>query len=150
MLYAVLLMPTVILILCLSIDVAQMQMQRLRLRYAVEMATVSGASSIDTAYYRANGRLQLDPGVAMMVTRAYLMRNLEPALGTNQAESVAADAEITVTNIVPGLDPYSGQRLDRPSVSVRIRAPYRLSLLGFLGTLGSGRLTASGTGAIRQ
>ncbi|GAC1481831.1 MAG: hypothetical protein PVSMB9_07280 [Candidatus Dormibacteria bacterium] len=148
-LYVVLLMPTLILILSLTIDLGQLQMERLRLRYAVDLAAVSGASSVDAVYYSQTGRLRLDRGAALATTRAYLDANLTAALGSRQAANVAGAADITVINDIPGVDPYTGTRLDRPSVCARIHVRYRLSLIGFLGRLGLGSLNVASTAEIR-
>jgi hypothetical protein len=147
-LYAVLLMPTLILVFSLTVDMAQLQMQRLRLRYAVDMATVSGASSVDGAYYSQTGRLRLDRA-ALAETRLYLDRNLVQSLGSRQAAIVADAADIAVVDEVPGIDPYTGMRLDRPAVCARIRVPYRLSLLGFVGGAATGHLTLAANAEIR-
>jgi len=141
-------MPTLILVLSLTVDVAQLQMHRLRLRYAVETATLSGASSVDTSYYSQSGRLRLDPPSASTTTRAYLERNLAPFLGTSQATILADAADIRVINDIPNVDPYTGTRLTRPSICARIGVPYRMSLLGFIGPVGSGRLNVTATAAI--
>ena len=47
----VLLMPTLILIFALTVEVAELQMQRLRLGYAVDLATVSAATAVDTVLH---------------------------------------------------------------------------------------------------
>lgn len=148
-LYVVLLMPTLILVFALTVEVAQLQMQRLRLGYAVDLATVSAATAVDAGYYAQTGRLRLDHDAAVAVTRAYLDQNLTASLGPSQAALVAAAADITVINQTPGADPYTGARLDRPSVSARIHVPYRLTLLGFVGSVGAGRLTLAAHAEIR-
>jgi len=148
-LYVVLFIPTLMLILSLTVDVAQLQMQRVRLRYAVDLATLSGASSVDKPYYSQSARLRLDPNVALSTTRAYLASNLTEPLGSNQATAVAEAAEITVVNETPGIDPFTGMRLDRPSICARIRVPYRLDLLGFVGAIGTGQMTLASNAQIR-
>jgi hypothetical protein len=69
-------MPTLILIFALAVDMAGLQMQKLRLRYAVDLATVTAATSVDAPYYSRTGRLQLDPSSAAATAREYLDRNL--------------------------------------------------------------------------
>ena len=133
LLYAVLLMPTLMLILALAVDVAGLQMQQLRLRYAVDLATVAAATVVDTTSYSRTGRLQLDPVAAATTTREYLLRNLAPMSNAEQAVAVAASADIAVINQLPTVDPYTGRPLDRPAVCARIREPYRMSLLGWIG-----------------
>lgn len=148
-LYVVLLMPTLILVLSLSIDIGLLQMHRLRLAYAADMATLSGASVVDTSYYRQAGVLRLDPGPARTVTRFYLERNLVQSLGSVQAKVVADAADISVVNDTPSSDPYTGRRLTRPSICARIRVPYRLSLVAFVGSLGTGRMSVAASAELR-
>src|SRR5207245_11557424 len=75
-LYAVLLMPTLILILALAVDMAGLQMQKLRLRYAVDLATVTATTLVDAPYYSRTGRLQLEPASATATVRESLVPNL--------------------------------------------------------------------------
>jgi hypothetical protein len=132
-LYAVLLMPTLILVFALAVDLASLQMQKLRLRYAVDLATVTAATAVDEGYYSQTGRLQLDPVIATATTREFLMRNLTGMPGILAPAQVAARADITVVNRTPAADPYTHARLDRPAVCARIRVPYRFALLGLIG-----------------
>jgi hypothetical protein len=132
-LYAVLLMPTLILIFALAVDMAGLQMQKLRLRYAVDLATVTAATAVDAPYYSRTGRLQLDPSSAAAITREYLDRNLAGLPDITSPEDIAAAAEIRVVNQTPAIDPYTGGHLDRPAICLRIRAPYRFMLLGWIG-----------------
>ena len=147
-LYVILLMPAVLLILCMTVEVGQLQFQRLRLRNATDLATLSGATSVDRTYYAGTGLLRLDPALAVATTRDYLKRNLLEALGAEQAAAVADAAEIAVVN-VPGKDPFTGVLLDRPSVSTRIKVRYRLSLLAFVGTVWQGTMSLASTSQIR-
>jgi uncharacterized membrane protein len=149
-LYVILLMPAVLIILSLTVDVGQLQFQRLRLRHALDLATLSGAASVDQTYYARTGQLRLDPEVAMTMTRNYLQRNLVESLGERQAAYIADTAELAVVNVTPASDPFTGIRLDRPSVSARIRVPFRLSLIGFLGGLGRGSMNLTGSAQIRS
>ena len=149
-LYVILLMPAMLVILSLTVDIGQLQFQRLRLRNALDLATLSGAASVDRSYYAETGRLRLDPGVAIVTTRSYLQRNLVEALGEQQATYVADAAQISIVNVTPGIDPFSGMRLDRPSIAARIRVPYRLSLIGFIGGLGRGSISLASTAQIRS
>jgi hypothetical protein len=126
-------MPTLILILALAADMAGLQMQKLRLRYAVDLATVTAATRVDTTYYTQTGRLQLDPAAAMATAREYLVRNLSGMPGVALPGEVAAAADISIVNRTPAVDPYTGGRLDRPAICARIRVPYRFMLLGWIG-----------------
>ena len=132
-LYAVLLMPTLILVLALAVDLASLQMQKLRLRYAVDLATVTAATAVDEPYYSQTGRLRLDPALATATTRDFLLRNLTGMPGVPEPAQVAAAADITVINQTPAADPYTRALLDRPAVCARIRVPYRFFLLGWIG-----------------
>lgn len=132
-LYAVLLMPTLILVFAFAVDIASLQMQQLRLRYAVDLATVTAATAVDEQYYTQTGRLRLDPALATSTTRDFLMRNLAGMPGIQEPAQVAAAADITVVNQTPAADPYTRALLDRPAVCARIRVPYRFFLLGWIG-----------------
>jgi Flp pilus assembly protein TadG len=132
-LYAVLLMPTLILILALAVDIAGLQMQKLRLRYAVDLATVTAATQVDAPHYSQTGRLQLDPEAATATAREYLVRNLAGMRDVAAPLAIAAAADITVVNRTPAIDPYTGGHLDRPAICARIRVPYRFMLLGWVG-----------------
>ena len=132
-LYAVLLMPTLILVFALAVDMASLQMQKLRLRYAVDLATVTAATAVDDRYYSQTGRLRLDPALATLTTRDFLTRNLTGMPGIAAPAQVASAADITVVNQTPAADPYTRALLDRPAVCARIRVPYRFLLLGWIG-----------------
>lgn len=132
-LYAVLLMPTLILILALAVDMAGLQMQKLRLRYAVDLATVTSATLVDASYYSRTGRLQLDPATATATAREYLGRNLAGMPDIEAPRVIAATADISIVNHTPAIDPYTGGHLDRPAICARIRVPYRFMLLGWVG-----------------
>ena len=149
-LYVILLMPTLLVILSLTVDIGQLQFQRLRLRNALDLATLSGAASVDRSYYAQTGRFRLDPGIAIVTTRSYLQRNLVPALGEQEATYVADAAQISVVNVTPASDPFTGMRLDRPSIAARIRVPYRLGLIGFIGGIGRGSISLASNAQIRS
>ncbi len=132
-LYAIVLMPTLILILALAADMAGLQMQKLRLRYAVDLATVTAATRVDAPYYTQTGQLQLDPVAATATAREYLVRNLTGMPNVAAPLATAAAADISVVNRTPAIDPYTGGHLDRPAICARIRVPYRFMLLGWIG-----------------
>ena len=146
--YSVLLMPILILVFALAVDIGSLQMQKLRLRYAVDLATVTAATDVNTAFYSRTGRLELDVNTATSTARAYLLRNLMGLSDTPDPAAIAAAADITVVNRVPAVDPYTGMRLDRPAVCARIRVPYRFDLLGWIG-LRSVDLTVAANAEIR-
>lgn len=132
-LYAVLLMPTLILIFALAVDMAGLQMQKLRLRYAVDLATVTAATLVDAPFYSGTGRLQLDPLTATATAREYLVRNLAGMPEIEAPAAIAAAADITIVNRTPAIDPYTGGHLDRPAICARIKVPHRFMLLGWVG-----------------
>jgi len=154
MLYAVLLLPTLMLIFGMAIDIGMLQMQQLRLRWAVDMATVDAATVVDAATYTRTGRIQLDPALAPAIARQYLYLNLarlgSAVGGDSGADAIARNADITVVNQVPARDPFSGVWLDRPAICARIRAPYRMSLLPWLAGLAANQLTISSSAEVKR
>ena len=132
-LYAVLLMPTLFLVLALAIDIAALQLDKLRLRYALDLAMVTAATAVDRNTYSQTGRLRLDPNVATTIARDYLLQNLSGLPDTPNPERIVAAADIAVVNQVPARDPYSGMLLDRPAICARIRVTHRFDLLGWVG-----------------
>lgn len=148
MLYAVLLMPILILVFALAVDLGTLQMDKLRLRYALDLATVAAATEVDTAVYARTGRLQLDATGATATAREYLVRNLSGLPDSPNPGAIALAADIAVVNRVPAPDPYTGMRLDRPAVCARIRVPHRFDLLNWIG-LHSIDLTVSADAEIR-
>jgi len=148
-LYAVLLMPTLMLIFALAIDVAGLQMQTLRLRYAVDLATVAGANVVDRAFYTQTGRLRIDQIGATATTREYLLRNLSGIPDVDNMSAVASSADVAVVNRTPAADPFTGTRLDHPAVCARIRVPYRFSLLVWIG-IRQAMLTVTASAEIRS
>jgi hypothetical protein len=132
-LYAVLLMPTLILIFALAVDMAGFQLQKLRLRYAVDLATVTAATMVDESYYSRTGRLQLSPNAAEATAREYLVRNLAGMPDITSPAAIAGAADIIIVNRTPAIDPYTGGQLDRPAICARIRTTHRFMLLGWVG-----------------
>lgn len=147
-LYAVLLMPTLFLVLALAIDIAGLQLDKLRLRYALDLATVTAATAVDRNTYTQTGQLRLDPNAATTITREYLLQNLTGLPDMPNPEQIVAAADIAVVNQVPARDPYSGMLLDRPAISARIRVPHRFNLLGWVG-MHAVNLSISATSEIR-
>lgn len=148
-LYAVLLMPMLFLVLALAIDIGTLQLERLRLHYAVDVAAVTAASSVDSAVYRRSGQLQLDDPAATASVREYLSRNLALLPDTPDPETIASDARIAIVNQVPARDPFTGMPLERPSVCVQITVSHQFAILGWIG-LRSSRLTVDGEAELRR
>jgi len=154
MLYAVLLLPTLMLSFGMAIDIGMLQMQQLRLRWAVDMATVDAATAVDAASYTRTGQIQLDPALAPAIARQYLYLNLT-RLGSSVggdlgADAIARSADIIVINQVPAIDPFSGGLLDRPAISARIHAPYRMNLLPWIVGMGASQLTISSNAEVKR
>lgn len=148
-LYAVLLMPTLFLVFGLAIDMAGLQFETLRLRYALDLATVTAATSVDGNFYSQTGRLRLDPAAATVTAREFLLRNLEHLPDVANPPAVVSSADIAIVNQVPAVDPYSGALLDRPTVTARIRVSHRFSLLGWIG-ISNASITVSANSQIRR
>jgi Putative Flp pilus-assembly TadE/G-like len=147
-LYAVLLMPTLFLIVALAVEVATLELERLRLNYALDLATVTAANAVDPVSYSQTGQLRLNPVAATALTREYLLRNLSGMTDTPHPEEIAAAADITVVNQVPSRDPYRGLLLDRPAVCARIHVLHHFLLLGWIG-MNAVELTLSADAEIR-
>jgi uncharacterized membrane protein len=152
-LYAILLMPMLLMVLSLVADVGSLQVERVRLRWAGDMALVDAVTEIDPAQYARTGEIRLDPA-AESVYRAYLVANLESARSVMAdaatPESVAAAAEVAVVNGVPATNPFNGHRLDRPAVCARFRVPLKTGLLRLAGLRSSQTLTIAGDAEIRS
>ncbi len=151
-LYAILLMPILMMVLALVADVGSLQVQSIRLRWAQDMALVDAVTEIDAQHYSATGQLRIAPS-AVSVYQQYLEANLESMktnLGNGETpRSIAEHAEIVVVNDVPGTDPFSHHRLDRPAICARLRAPIKTSLLRLAGLESAQTLTVPGTAQIR-
>lgn len=121
----------------LVVDVGSIQMQKLRLRWALNLATVGAAASIDPLHYNLTGRVRLDAPRATAVAREYIYRNLVlmgPSVGGESgARAIAEKAEVSVINQTPARDPFTGARLDRPAVSARLQVRYQTGMLHWLG-----------------
>ena len=148
-LYAVILMPTLFLIFALAIDLGALELERLRLHYALDLATLTAATSADATFYSQTGQLRLDPQQSAAVTREYLIRNVTSLSEIGSPDQVAREAEITVLNQVPAKDPYSGALLGRPAICARIKTPYRFNLLTWVG-LRTVSITVTSSSEIRR
>jgi uncharacterized membrane protein len=152
-LYAILLMPMLLMVLSLVADVGSLQVERVRFRWASDMALVDAVTEVDPALYARTGEIRLDPG-ADAVYRSYLVANLDSARAVMAdgatPESVAAAAEVAVVNTVPANNPFNGHRLDRPAVCARFRVPLKTGLLSLAGLRSSQTLTIAGDAEIRS
>ncbi|HEY9287758.1 MAG TPA: hypothetical protein VIT43_07025 [Candidatus Dormibacteraeota bacterium] len=132
-LYAVLCFPVLLLIFAFAIDLGLLQLDNLRLRYALSLATVTAATSVDQTFYSTTGHLRLDPATAIPAARRSLYENLAGLQEAIDANTLAANAEITIINQVPARDPFTGSILDRPAICARLRVPHRFAMLGWIG-----------------
>lgn len=152
-LYAILLMPILLMVLSLVADVGSLQVESVRLRWANDIALVDAVTEVDSVHYAATGEVQVDPG-AEAVYRRYLVLNLEPMRGLMAGgvtpESVAASADIAVVNGVPAINPYNGDRLGRPAVCARVRVPIQTGLLSLAGLKSTQTVTATGDAEVRN
>lgn len=151
-LYAILLMPVLLMVLSLVADVGSLQVDKVRLRWAQDLALVDAVTEFDRAHYLATGQIKLDPAAAD-VYRTYLALNLEPLRGVlgdgATPQSIAEGAEVAVVNTVPGTDPFTGRPLDRPAICARLKAPIRTSLLRLAGLNSVQSLTVTGNAEIK-
>jgi len=151
-LYAILLMPMLLMVVSLVADVGSLQVEAVRLRWADDMALVDAVTEVDAADYAATGVVQLDPA-AQPVYRSYLVANLAPLRGVMAdgatPESVAENAEVAVINNIPATNPFNGHRLDRPAVCARLRVPINTGLLSLSGLPSVQTLTVTGDAEIR-
>ncbi|NJD27895.1 MAG: hypothetical protein FIA92_06315 [Chloroflexi bacterium] len=148
--YAVLLFPLLMLVLALVLAVGTLEGMRTRLRAQVDMAALTATQALDVASLAAGGEPRLEPDAAELLAREYLARNLEASsslLGASPAE-IAAGAVISVSNDA-GVDPITGVSNTAPTVSIRIEAPVRVSLLGLAGLGPVVTLTIAGSAAAR-
>jgi hypothetical protein len=129
----VLTFPVLLLIFAFAIDLGLLQLDNLRLRYALSLSTVTAATNVDEAFYSATGKLRLDPATAIPAARRSLDENLAGLPVPIDPSRLAADAEFTIVNQVPGRDPFSGSILDRPAICARLRVPHRFTMLGWIG-----------------
>jgi hypothetical protein len=150
-LYAIVLMPVLLLTLALVADIGSLQVERTRLKAAQDMALVDAVTEVDPAHYAATGRLRVDAGAAD-VYRQYLAANLEAmrdVFGGATPQSVAAEADVIVINAVPAVSPCTGRQLTRPGICARLRAPLRSGLLHLAGLDPVQVMTVAGDAEIR-
>ncbi|MDP9326075.1 MAG: pilus assembly protein TadG-related protein [Candidatus Dormibacteraeota bacterium] len=150
-LYAIMLMPTLLMAMSLVADVGSLQVHRVQLSWANDMALVDAVTEVDPAFYADTGRLRLDPA-AITIFRQYLALNLEPLrnqMAGTTPSSVAEGAEVVIVNSTPATNPFSGHLLDRPAICARIKVPFRTGLLALAGLTPVRTLTISGDAEIK-
>ena len=132
--YAVMLFPLLMLVLALVLAVGTLEGMRTRLRAQIDMAALTATQALDVASLAAGGQPRLVPDAAEQLARQYLVQNLAASSSLLAASptEIAAGAQVSVTNS-PGIDPITGAANSAPTVSIEIRAPVRVPLLGLAG-----------------
>jgi Flp pilus assembly protein TadG len=132
--YAVMLFPLLMLVLALVLAVGTLEGMRTRLRAQIDMAALTATQALDVASLAAGGQPRLVPDAAEQLARQYLAQNLAASSSLLAASptEIAASAQVSVTNS-PGIDPITGAANSAPTVSIEIRAPVRVPLLGLAG-----------------
>ena len=132
--YAVMLFPLLMLVLALVLAVGTLEGMRTRLRAQIDMAALTATQALDVASLAAGGQPRLVPDAAEQLARQYLVQNLAASSSLLAASptEIAASAQVSVTNS-PGIDPITGAANSAPTVSIEIRAPVRVPLLGLAG-----------------
>ena len=149
--YAILLFPLLMLVLGLVLAVGSIEGLRTRIRAQLDMAALTATQALDIDALARGGAPVLDAVTADALAREYLARNLA-ALGdqiVTSPTSIAGAADVVVTN-TPGLDPITGASNTAPTVSIRIRVPARIPLLGLAGLDTTVELTLTGSAAARS
>lgn len=149
--YAVLLFPVLMLVLALVLAVGTIEMLRSRLHAQLDMAALTATQAIDLERLAAGGGPALVPDQAAALARAYLAQNVA-ALGDQLAvgpDAVAQGAEVAVSNR-PGIDPITGIPNTAPTVSIRVRVPVEVPILGLAGLGTRVELVVTGSAAARS
>lgn len=121
--YAVLLFPLLMLVLSLVLAVGTLEGTRARLRAQIDMAALTATQALDVSALAAGGRPRLVPDEAAQL--------------------------VSVTN-ASGIDPITGATTTAPTVSIEIRAPVRVPLLGLAGLSPVVTLDITGSAAARS
>ena len=148
--YAVLLFPLLMLVLALVLAVGTLEDLRTRLRAQIDMAALTATQALDVASLASGGQPRLVPDAAEQLARQYLVQNLAASSSLLAASptEIAAGAQVSVTNS-PGIDPITGAATTAPTVSIEIRAPVRVPLLGLAGIGPVVTLEIAGSAAAR-
>ena len=141
--YAVLLFPLLMLVLSLVLAVGTLEGMRARLRAQIDMAALTATQALDVPALAAGGPPRLVPDQAAQLARQYLAANLAAS-----PTEIASGALVSVTN-ASGIDPITGATNTAPTVSIEIRAPVRVPLLGLAGLGPVVTLDIAGSAAAR-
>jgi hypothetical protein len=147
--YAVLLFPTLMLVLALVLAIGMIEAARTQIRSQLDMAALVATQALDPAGLAAGEPPRLSPTTAEALAREYLARNLAGTeiLAASPA-SVAVAADVVVSN-EPGTDPITGLANEAPTVSIRVDAPVRIPILGIIGLDQVVTLSIAGSAAAR-
>jgi uncharacterized membrane protein len=148
--YAVLLFPLLMLVLALVLAVGTLEGMRTRLRAQIDLAALTATQALDIASLASGGQPRLVPDAAEQLARQYLVQTLAASSSLLAASptEIAAGAQVSVTNS-PGIDPITGAANSAPTVSIEIRAPVRVPLLGLAGIGPVVTLDIAGSAAAR-
>lgn len=148
--YAVLLFPLLMLVLALVLAVGTLEGMRTRLRAQIDMAALTATQALDVGSLAAGGQPHLVPDAAEQLARESLAENLaaSSSLLAGSPAEIAAGADVLVSN-EPGVDAITGQATTAPTVSIEIRAPVRVPLLGLAGLGPVVTLTIAGSASAR-
>jgi uncharacterized membrane protein len=149
--YAILVFPLLMLVLGLVLAVGTIEGLRARIGAQLDLAALTATQALDFDALARGGPPTLIVPTADELAREYLARNLA-ALGDQLGSSPAAiaqSAEVVVSN-APGTDPITGVLDTAPTVSIRIRVPARVPLLGLAGLAPTVELTLTGSAAARS
>ena len=149
--YAILLFPMLMLVLSLVLAVGTIEGLRARIGAQLDLAALTATQALDVQALARGGPPTLIVPMADELAREYLARNLAALgdqLGSTPA-AIAQSAEVVVSN-VPGTDPITGVLDTAPTVSIRIRVPARVPLLGLAGLGPTVELTLTGSAAARS
>ena len=149
--YAIVLFPLLMLVVSLVLAVGSLEMLRSRLRAQLDMAALTATQALDLPALARGGQPALVPATAEALAREYLASNMI-ALGDQiliTPDAVARAAEVAVSN-GPGTDPITGLANTAPTVSIRVRVPVEVPLLGLAGLGTRVELELTGSAAARS
>ncbi len=149
--YAVVLFPLLLLVLALVLAVGTVEALRSRLGAQLDMAALTATQAVDLAALAHGRPPALVPATAEALAREYLAANVSALGGQLLAspDQVASGATVAVVNS-PGTDPVTGLADVAPTVSVRVRVPVRVPLLGLAGIGTTVVLDVTGSAAARS
>jgi hypothetical protein len=148
-LYAIILSPTLMLMLGLVINVGALQLEKDRILSAAQVALVS---AIDLAS-SGGATEQIDQNALQQQIRTGLAANLSPLqgiiVGSNPA-NLAAGADVVVVTTVPAIDPWNANNLlVRPTAEIHLAVPVKTGLLALAGLPNVANLSITASADLR-